>query len=531
MIKVLCKLLAIALLCSIAAGCAGDGGDALDGEGGRLVRAVTSEPSSLDPQGPPSSGLSLVLPYLFDTLVVRSTDNTLHPLLAESWETAQDGLSVTMRLQEDAVFHDGNAVDAAAVKYTFDRFKTVGTSSPIYIGIQEIESVEVVEERTVRFRFASPSPTFWSTISMPYAAIISPASVAMAERDGAAHIVGSGPFVLSSWESGRSLVMVRNPDYAWGPEIVENTGPPFLESVAFRIIPDATMQLTALAAGEVDVVFINRPEHRAQLEHNTEIVLEEAVLNSLIYLGFNCAKAPLDEVTVRQALAHAVDKQEIVDLALGGMGERAFAPLPPTLQGFDPSLRDHELGHDPEGARRLLAQAGFEPGSDGIWQREGRPLELELLTSTRPPNGDIAAVLQSQLKHIGVALTVRQLDGRAVMQATGEGTHDLLLWRYDWNDPDALRIFLSSDRIGSSNRVYYNSPAFDALVAEAAHELDEDQRMARYLEAQKLVLEEAPWQPLYNPVDLIAIRTNVTGARVGFMGRLLLNDVTVSAPD
>lgn len=519
-----------AVLLLLVGGCSAQ----LTGEGasgGRLVRAMTSEPGSLDPQGPPSSGLSLVLPYLYDTLVVRDTDSNLHPLLAESWETSAEGLSVTMTLKEGVTFHDGSPLDAEAVKLTFDRFKEVGTSSPIYIGITEIQSVDVVDTRTVRFNFAAPSPTFWSTLTMPYAAIISPASIEAAEEDEGAHLIGSGPFKLRSWEQGQSLSLEPNPDYAWGPPIVENQGPPHLDTFEFRIIPDATTQLTALEAGEVDVLFINQPAHRDQLAAEEDIRLEEAVLNSLIYLGFNCETSPLDEVAVRQALAHAIDKTQIVDLALGGMGRAAFAPLPPTIQGFDVELKAHELGHNTARSAELLAEAGFSQGDDDTWQRDGEALEVELLTSTRAPNADIAALLQSQLKVIGVPLSIQQLDGRAVMQATGEGAYDLLLWRYDWNDPDALRIFLSSARIGSTNRVYYANPEFDALVEQAAHELDEEARMSLYLEAQKIILHDAPWQPLYNPVDVIAMRERVQDAQVGYMGRLLLNDTTIATAD
>jgi peptide/nickel transport system substrate-binding protein len=495
--------------------------------GGRLVRAMTSEPGALDPQGTPSSGLSLVLPYLYDTLVVRDTDNTIHPLLAESWETSEDGLAVTMILKKGVVFHDGAPLNAAAVKFTFDRFQEVGTRSPIYIGVKEIQSVEVLDDHVVRFHFDAPTPTFWSTISMPYAAIISPAP----EGEGKAPLTGSGPFRLASWERGHSLVLERNPDYAWGPPIVDNQGPPHLSELEFRVISDANTQLAALKTGEVDVLFINQPTHRQQLEGVPDVDLEEAVLNSLIYLGFNCEKPPLDEPIVRRALAHAVDKEEIVDLALDGMGRPAFAPLPPTIQGFAPSLKEEALDYKPDKALELLGKAGFEKNGAGGWERDGETLTLDLLTSTRAPNADIAALLQSHLEAVGVAVSIQQLESRAVMQATGEGTHDLLLWRYDWNDPDALRIFLSSQRIGSSNRVYYSSPEFDALVEQAAHELNEDTRMQLYREAQKLLLEDAPWQPLYNPIDVIAMRKRVSGAHVGYMGRLLLNDASITQGD
>ena len=492
-----------------------------------LTRAMTSEPAGLDPEGPPSSGLSLVLPYLFDTLVTRDVDNAIVPLLAESWEVSEDGLAITMKLKSDVTFHDGTPLNAEAVIRTFDRFKEVGTSSPIYSGIVQIESVEPVDELTVVFRFAEPTATVWSTLSMPYAAIISPASIDALEATGEGYPIGTGPFLLDSWQPGQSITLRRNPDYGWGPSIVENRSAPHLDAMVFKVIPDATTQMAALESGEIDVIFINQPSHKAKLADNPNVELHETVLNSLIYLGFNNNQSPFDEKLVRQALSHAVDKEQIVELALGGLGIAAFAPLPPTLPGFDASLKDFELGYDPEEAVLLLQQAGYERTPDGGWQRDGAPLQARLLTSTRPPNGDVATVLQSQLQSIGVPLEIQQLDAKAVMEATGEGDFDLLLWRYDWNDPDALNIFLATDRIGSTNRVAYSNPDVDALLQLGAHELDEAERDRIYLEAQRLILEDAPWQPLYNPVDAVAIDKRIDGARTGYMGRLLVNDAFV----
>ncbi len=492
-----------------------------------LYRAMTSEPSSLDPHGPASSGLSLVLPYLFDTLVTRDVDNTIVPQLAESWEWADDGLSIDMKLREGVTFHDGTPMNAEAVKYSFDRFKEIGQRSPIYIGIAQIGDIEVVDDLTVRFNFELPTATLWSTLSMPYAAVISPDSVKKMDETGEGYPIGSGPFMLGDWQAGQSITLVRNPDYAWGPTTMENTGAPYLDAMVFKIIPDAATQLAALESGDIDVIFINQPSHLAKLEADENVEIHETVLNSLIYLGFNYQEPPFTDPLVRQALSHAVDKEQIVDLALGGLGMPAFAPLPPTLPGYDESLQQYEYAYDPEAAIQLLGEAGFERTADGGWERDGKALTAKLLTSTRSPNGDIATVIQSQMQAIGVPVEIAQLDSKAVMDASREGDFDLLLWRYDWNDPDALNIFLSSDRIGSTNRVFYSNPEVDALLQQGAQTLDQEARLPYYVEAQKLILEDAPWQPLYNPVDAIAIDKRIQGAEAGYMGRLLVDDAKV----
>lgn len=493
--------------------------------GGTLVRAMTSEPATIDPQGAPNSGLSLVIPYVFDTLVVRDVNNQLLPQLAESWQVSQDGKAITLKLRSGVTFHDGTALDAEAVRFTFQRFKETGQKSPIYSGIQQIAGIETVDNLSVRFSFKEPAANFWSTISMPYAGIVSPLSARKAvESNGKEQLVGSGPFMLGEWKAGQSITLKRNQDYKWGPALTENRGAPYLDSMVFRVIPEATTQLAALEAGQVDAIFINQPDHRSKLQSNPSIRLESAVLNSLIYLGYNCKKAPFNDVSVRRALSYAVNKDEILKVALGEIGMVASAPLPPSLPGYDASLKSSELGFDIKKAQAGLKDAGFTQTGDGTWSREGQSLKGVLITSNRAPNDMIATLLQSQFKAIGVPVEIQQLDSKAVMQATDDGKFDLLLWRYDWNDPDALNIYLGSKQIGSTNRVAYSNPDVDNLLAQGAREMDEVKRIKLYVQAQDMILKDAPWQPLYVPTDVLAISKRIDGVKIGYMGRMLVND-------
>lgn len=496
-------------------------------EGGTVTRALTTEPPTLDPHGPPGSGQNVLLPYIFDTLVFRDENNDYHPFLAESWEVAADGKTITFELRDDVIFHDGTPMDAEAVAFTFERFKEKGANNPLAGGVLSISEIEIVDDYTIRFHFEEPSSIFFSTISMPYAGIISPTAVDEHGEDIGQHPVGTGPFKLETWEAGISITLARNPDYAWGPPAVGNKEAPHIDKAVFKVIPDSSTQLAALQAGEVDVLFVNNPGHLRKLRQDENVETHEATINSLIYLGFNCQQPPFDDVEVRQALAHAVNKQEIVETALGGLGEVAHAPLASTLPGYDPSLEQYELGYDPQKAKELLAEAGFTQSTDGVWVRDGQRLEGTILTSTRAPNGAIATVLQSQFKAIGMPVEIEQLDARAVLKTTTQGNYDMMVWRYGWNDADVLNIYLSSDRIGRTNRVFYSNERVDELFEQAMHTLDEDKREQLYVEAQKIILEEAPWQPLYMPVDVLAVNKRVGNVVVGAMGRVLLNDAQV----
>jgi len=496
-------------------------------EGGVVTRALTTEPSGLDPHGPPGSGQNVILPYIFDTLIYLDGDNVLHPFLAESWEIAEDGKTITFTLRPDVVFHDGTPMNADAVVFTFERFMELGGKSPVAGGLRNITSVEAVDENTVAFHFEEPSATFFSTIALPYAGIISPAAVEQEGEEFARQPVGTGPFMLDAWEPGVSITLKRNPDYNWGPADVENKGAPYIDAAAFKVIPDASAQLAAFQAGEVDIIFVNQPAHLEKLKQDESVQLQEMVFNSLVYLGFNTSRAPFDDVNVRQAFAHAIDKQAIVDIAVGGVGQPACQFMASTLPGYDPALCADAPAYDPEQAKALLAEAGFTQTDQGQWERDGEILQATILTSTRPPNGDVATMLQAQLAAIGVPIEIQQLDSRAVLKAATEGDYDITLWRYGWNDPDVLNIYLGSDRIGRTNRSFYSNPAVDEIFAQTARELDPDARAQLYVEAQKLLLEDMPWIPLYEPVNVIAISGRVQDAVIGPMGRVLLNDARV----
>ncbi|TLN06066.1 hypothetical protein FDZ74_13260, partial [bacterium] len=301
--------------------------------GGSLTRAITSEPTSLDPHGAAGSGQNVILPYLLDTLIYRDIDNNYQPYLAEKWETSPDGKTVTFTLRPGVLFHDGTPLNAQAVQFTFERALVQGSKSPLVSSLANVEKIEAVGEDQVVFTLKQPSSTLLSALSTAYAGIISPSAVEKSGDQFGLNPVGSGPFQLASWTPGDSIVLARNESYAWGPKVLENKGPAYLDQLVFKVIPDATTQLTAFQSGEVDVLFINQPAQIEVLSADANATLVETTLNSLVYLGFNAQKPPFDNVQVRLAIAHAVDKAELVTLALGGIGTPAFSPLAATLPG------------------------------------------------------------------------------------------------------------------------------------------------------------------------------------------------------
>ena len=506
-------------------------------DGGTLAAALGSEPATLDPQVTSDAALAQTAPFLYDTLVYRELDGRYTPHLAERWDVAADGRQVTFALRPGVRFHDETPLDAAAVVKSFERLLRVGARSPILGDVKRASAIEVVGERQVRFTFAEPSATFLNAMSQPYAGIV---SAAAAEKlgDGFGRApVGSGPFRFKEWRAGAEIALARNAAYAWAPSAAKNKRAPLLDGVRLRILPEAGTQVAALRAGELDAAYLADGAAVKQLksEPQSKLELVSSNIQGLLYLGFNMRRAPVDQLPVRQAVAHAIDKRELAEVALDGMAQPVAAPLPPSIFAARPEVDRLERKHDPQAARTLLAAAGYRAGGSsggggGTLEKDGKPLQLTLLTSTSAANGALATLLQAQLKKVGVDVRVQQLETAAVLAATPRGEFDLLLWRYDWKDPDALALFLASDKIGGGNRVFYANPKVDALLAQGQTEMDQDRRARVYVEAQQLILNDLPWHPLVAPVGMAAVRKDrVADVRIELQGKLLLNDARVIA--
>ncbi len=241
--------------------------------GGTLTSAISAQPSEIDPQAAPNAGLEAILPYLFDTLVVRDAKGGLVPSVAQNWKTEQDGQVVTMKLRDDVVFHDGNRLNAQAVKFTFDRYKTSGKSSPIYDRINGISEIQAVDDLTVRFTLAEPTADFWNAISSPRAGIISPDSVALAARTGSGQMIGSGPFMRVDSDDPQKIILTRYVGYHWGPAVTENRDATFIENVVFNVIPDSNAQVAALETDQVKAIYVSQSGQWLKLQADSSIQL------------------------------------------------------------------------------------------------------------------------------------------------------------------------------------------------------------------------------------------------------------------
>ncbi len=527
--------LVLAMVMVLLAGCARKTEEAKPTEpeivkGGTLRITYSSDPTSLDVHLTPSVGL--VHSLIYDTLVVFGPDRQYHGHLAESWEVGAGGREITFYLRKGVTFHDGTEFDAEAVKFNFDRLANPDLASPGATWLGPYERTEVIDKYTVKVIFKEPYSPFLYSLSTEFLAIQSPAAIQKYGDDyGQKAAVGTGPFMFEAWEAGDRITLVRNPNYKWPPFWYENKGPAYFEKVIFYNMPDEMTRLLALENAEIDIVGI--PTHAVEdMKAKPNVEVYEAETSSVVYLGINSSKAPWSDARLRQAVAHIVDREEIVNVALNGMGVPNPTPISTAVFGYEPSLIEEVVyPRDIERAKTLLAEAGYrDTDGDGWVDKDGKPLVLEIMTYNSDPYPRLAEVVREQIIKAGIKVKIKTLESATLLAATPKGEHDAILIAYGWSDPDILYYFFHSSRLDRTNRVHYVNPQVDQLLEKARTVVDADERFAIYRQIQSIIIRDAPWIPLYTPIACTGVRAEVKGFKLGPRGAYWLHDAYKEVP-
>jgi dipeptide transport system substrate-binding protein len=525
--------LSVALLCGAGASSAKT-----------LVYCSEGDPRALNPQlVSDTTGMNAARP-MFNNLVELDRE-TLRPVpaLAESWTVSEDGLAYTFRLRRGVKFHsserfkptrDFNADD---VIFSLERqwkedhpFHNVSGGRYGYfrdVGMPELlDSVEKLDDHTLRIATRRAEATFLPSLGMPFNVVLSAEYGDLLARQGRKELmdeapIGTGPFVFVGYNKDVAVRFRAFPDYWAGRQPIE--------TLVFSITPNAAVRLTKLRSGECHVMAYPNPADVARIASDPVLTLLSQEGLNIGYLGLNTKAKPFDDVRVRRALNLAVDRAAIVDAVYGGAGTVAKNPIPPMLWSYNAEIPDYPF--DPEGARRLLAEAGYPAGFES---------ELWYLPVSRPynPNGKrVAEMIQADLARLGVRLDLRTADWAAYRTKllAGETPMALFGWTGDLGDPDNfLDVLLGCNaaRPGGNNIAKWCDPAYDDLVTRAKRTLDRDERERLYREAQVIFKREAPWVPMAHSLVYMATRKEVVGFRMDLLGRQNFDgvDLKVSGP-
>jgi peptide/nickel transport system substrate-binding protein len=485
-------------------GCSG--GKKADTPPPSLQVGLESAPKTLDPRfATDAAGMRITQHLLFDTLVQLGPDLTIAPALAERWEV-EDPTTYTFHLSSKAVFHDGEPLTSADVVFTFEHLMAEETKSPFGPGYRgKIKTVEAVDDHTVRFRLHEPTASFLTSVIIP----ILPQHLVtrLKETDEVAfgaRPVGSGPFKFVS-QSPTEIVVAANEAYFGGA--------PKLARVVFKIIKDDNTRFLKLQKGELDLLINALPAGRVAAVKEAPLKETYAVIESpgiaYTYLGFNLTAPEVQDLRVRQAIAHAIDVEEIIRFRLEGHAAPATGLLSPV--NWFHSLPGQAYAYDPAKATALLEAAGHkDPDGDGPQTR----IQLELKTSNNAQVTGIARIIQAQLAKVGIGLALKSYEWGTFYGDIKSGNFQLTSMRWvGVTEPDFYYDIYHSSQIppAGRNRGRYRSAEMDRLVAEGRVTTDPEARKQIYAQVQDLAAKELPYISLWHPNNISVVHQRVQG--------------------
>lgn len=458
-----------------------------------LVVAVSTEPPGLDPTTNAAAVIDLLLHHnLYQGLVQADQSGNLAGQLAETWEVSEDGRSWTFHLRPGITFHDGTPCDAAAVQKSFLRAMDPKTGHPHPEYYQGITAIEVVDSLTVRFQLSATNAAFLAVLAQGDSVIVP------AERtDLPINPVGTGPFRFSEWRPGDRIVLERNPNY-WRPE------QPKLDRITFRFISAPSAQIAALRAGDVDLVAEAPLEVALTVADDPRFKVVSGPSNVVQIMAINKLRQPFADLRVRQAIAHAIDRNEIIDLVFFGYGTPIGSHLTPAIPYYADMTWLYP--HDPDRARELLAAAGYPHGFSTTLT----------LPSNYPQHVRTGEVIAAQLRDVGIEVSIRLVDwGTWLERVRAQADYDLTVVGHIGKlDPAWMLV-----NYGPATPDYYfrrgwQSDEVDALLIQGEVTVDPEFRYKIYERVQYLIAYDVVNYFIQDMHAFLAMRAEVSGVGV-----------------
>jgi peptide/nickel transport system substrate-binding protein len=454
-----------------------------------LVMIIESSPTNLDPRVGLDAQSERIDSLIFDDLLLRGEDLNVTPGLAERWEIP-DPLTYVFHLHRGVKFHDGRPLTSRDVKWTFDSLLQGKIRSTKAANYRFVDHIDAPDDSTVVFHLKeSDSPLLWNLADgaigiVPYGS----------GDEMTRHPIGSGPFKFVSAETDREVVVERNDDY-WGEKAK-------LSRVRFAVVPDETTEALELRKGSGDIAINSlTPDTVIMLARDPALVVQRGQGTRLAYLTFNLRDSILKDVRVRQAIAYALDRRPMIEYLWRGEAEPARSVLPTQSWAYNGDVPAYE--HDPDKAKRLLDAAGY-PEINGV------RFHITMKTSTDANTRLMVAVMQQQLREVGIVLDIRSFEFATFFSDVTHGAFQMygLRWIGGNEDPDIFEYAFDSAKFppNGANRGFYSNPKLDALIDKARREVDPNLRKPLYAEVQRILAEDLPYIDLWY-LDNVMVHT------------------------
>ena len=441
-----------------------------------LVMIIESSPTNLDPRVGIDGQSERIDELLFDALLTRDEHFNVQPGLAERWEIP-DPLTYVFHLRRGVTFHNGQTLTSRDVKWTFDsllqgKIRSTKTSTYRYV-----DHIETPDDSTVMFRLKEPFAALLWNLSEGAIGIVPYGSLDEMTRQP----IGTGPFQFVSAETDKEVILQRNDAY-WG-EV------PRLARVRFAVVPDATTEALELRKGSADLAINSpmSPDTIATLERNPSLTVQRGSGTRLAYLAFNLRDPILKDVRIRQAIGYALDRRPMMEYLWRNQVQPAHSVLPRQSWAFDDDVPHYD--YDPAKTRQLLDAAGY-PSINGV------RFHITMKTSTDENTRLMVAVMQQQLRDVGIALDIRTFEFATFFADVTSGAFQLysLRWIGGNEDPDIFDAVFHSRNFppAGRNRSFYSNPRIDSLIDRARREINQDVRKQLYAEVQEILATDVP---------------------------------------
>ena len=522
--------LALVVVLAVVVGTPTGTGSAAPG-GVTLAVGLDQEPPTLDPHASPSAVTYQIVADVSESLLYEGRDGRLVPWVASGYKVSADGKTFMFTLQERATFSDGAPLNAEAVKWNFDRIVNPSYKAGISLtALTGYARTTVVDDRTVRIDFKEPYAPFLTYLAGGWLALLSPKTTATQGDAVNTKPVGSGPFVVSEYAPKDHITLARNPQYSrrapWG----DHQGPPYLERIVWRIIPEPATRVTTVLTGETQMInFQSVPAGLLpRLAEDKNLRVERTPYPGVPRTWLlNVRLPPTNDLKVRQALAYGINRAAFVESVYRGLGTVACAPL--TLQTLPDQSLCRRYPYDPKKAAQLLDEAGWAMGPNNVRQKDGKPLSL-VINSINYGGGNLPEIelLQGQLIGLGVDARIKSQARPPFYEDNAHcATNGPVLFLRDPDVNGLYALFHSANIGGNFNWSCYANAEVDKLLADGRAQFDSGKRRATYLRVEQIVLDQAIAVPLVDELAVWVVRNNVKGTKYNFSAYPVLSDVSI----
>lgn len=474
-----------------------------------LNMCVGENPRTLNPIIA-SEGTSITLcSYMFDPLLKFNEKMEVVGNLADTWEISKDKKTWTFNLKKNITWHDGAPFTAKDVKFTFDTLYDTKTNTlnrgKFLVDNKPVE-IKIINDHKIQFVLPKPFAPFETNLTMLGIApehILKGADINKCEFN--TNPIGTGAYKIKTWQQGDKIILEANKNYF--------RGAPLIEQIVYKIIPSRESRRIALQRQEIDIMAPLDEQDLKTLPQFPFLTKFESPQYCYYYFAFDLTKPMFQDINIRRAINHAIDKQKMLNNVMPGLGEIVNGPMPKESWAHSDDAVIYK--YDPKEAMRLIESSGYKKGKDGIYEKGGKKLEFEIAYGqTNARFHKIAVLIQSFLKEVGIKANIRSYETNVLYDITVPGKFYSIIWDwlYETPDPDCFTEWHSSQADNKGmNYLSYKNPKADKILEEARTTYDKETRKKLYAQFQKIVSSDAAYVFLWSPKSITAVNTRVKG--------------------